>query len=279
MAILGGTLGYKLLRWLSPRGHSRRPLDAPYETTSKLETFFGPSIWTAIAGKRIVDFGCGTGVEAVEMARRGAAHVLGLDIRESVLSEARMRAAQAGLEDRCTFTTKTNETFDYVVSLDAFEHFADPPGILALMRKLLKSTGTALIGFGPPWYHPRGGHLFSIFPWAHLVFTEKALLRWRGEFKDDGATRFAEVGGGLNQMTLRRFRQVIRDSDFATMEFEAVPIQKLRLLKNALSQEFLTSFVRCRLRAMPARSQQPELPATAVGHEWKSDNADCRADA
>jgi hypothetical protein len=36
---------------------------------------------------------------------------------------------------------------------------------------------------------------------AHLIFKERALIRWRAGFKTDGATRFGEVAAGLNQMT------------------------------------------------------------------------------
>src|SRR5262249_39707109 len=150
----------------------------------------GPSIWEELAGKVVVDFGCGTGAEAVAMAQRGAAHVVGIDIRESVLNQARQAAVRAGVRERCTFTTEIDDQADRVVSLDAFEHFADPGHILYLMRQLLKDDGQALIAFGPTWYHPRGGHTFSVFPWAHLLFTEKSLLRWRADFKSDGATRF-----------------------------------------------------------------------------------------
>ena len=117
------------------------------------------------------------------------------------------------------------------------------------MRRLMKDDGQALIAFGPPWYHPRGGHTFSVFPWAHLLFSEQSLLRWRADFKSDGATRFEEVDGGLNQMTVRRFRELIRESEFEFERFEAVPIQKLRVWANSLSREYVTSFVRWRLRA------------------------------
>ncbi len=70
------------------------------------------------------------------------------------------------------------------------------------MASLLKPSGFALVEFGYTWFHPYGGHLFSVFPWAHLIFTEKSLIRWRSDFKTDGATRFQEVAGGLNQMTI-----------------------------------------------------------------------------
>jgi hypothetical protein len=133
------------------------------------------------------------------------------------------------------------------LTLDSFEHFDDPAGVLELMRGMIKPTGCVLVSFGPTWYHPLGGHLFSVFPWAHLIFTERALIRWRSDFKTDGATRFRDVAGGLNKMTIRRFEQIVRDSPFECVSFEAVPIRVLRSLANRVTREFSTALVRCRL--------------------------------
>jgi hypothetical protein len=41
-----------------------------------------------------------------------------------------------------------------------------------------------------------------------VIFSEKALIRWRSTFKTDRATRFSEVAGGLNQMTIAKFEAV-----------------------------------------------------------------------
>jgi hypothetical protein len=104
-----------------------------------------------------------------------------------------------------------------------------------------------LTSFGPTWYHPLGGHLFSVFPWAHLVFTEKALIRWRSDFKTDRATKFGEVAGGLNQMTIKRFERVVAESPFRFEHLELVPIRKLRRVANRLTREATTAIVRCKL--------------------------------
>ncbi len=63
------------------------------------------------------------------------------------------------------------------------------------MDAMLKPGGRLYASFGPTWFHPYGGHLFSVFPHAHLIFTERSLIRWRSDFKSDGATRFHEVAG------------------------------------------------------------------------------------
>jgi hypothetical protein len=92
-----------------------------------------------------------------------------------------------------------------------------------------------------------------VFPWAHLIFTERSLIRWRSDFKTDGATRFHEVEGGLNQMTIRRFERLLAESAFRVVSFDTPPIKKLRPLHNRLTREFFSSYVRCTLA--PARGR------------------------
>jgi 2-polyprenyl-3-methyl-5-hydroxy-6-metoxy-1,4-benzoquinol methylase len=91
---------------------------------------FGESIWRQIAGAVVADFGCGVGEEAIEMAQKGAARVIGIDILEHSLQAARRAAQDAGVAERCQFVTRTDEPVDCVVSLDGFEHFNDPEEVL-----------------------------------------------------------------------------------------------------------------------------------------------------
>jgi 2-polyprenyl-3-methyl-5-hydroxy-6-metoxy-1,4-benzoquinol methylase len=237
---------YRILKRISP-GAPDCCSGNIYEGTSKLAVLMGDEFFTRIAGKVVIDFGCGEGTEAVEMARRGARRVIGIDIREDVLQAARHRAVSTGVQNSCLFVLSTHELADIVVSVDAFEHFADPGEILRVMNSLLQPAGEVLVSFGPAWYHPLGGHLFSVFPWAHLIFGEKALIRWRSTFKTDGATRFSEVAGGLNQLTIEKFEKLIADSPLKFASLELVPIKKLRRLHNRFTREFTTAIVRCRL--------------------------------
>lgn len=239
-------LQYKLLKRLSP-GEPGCCSGAAYAGKSKLAVLLGSDFFDRVRGRVVIDFGCGVGTDAVEMAVKGARRVIGLDIREDFLEVAREKAKAAGVDAICTFASATNEPADFVTSLDAFEHFSDPGEILRIMSRLLGENGEALISFGPTWYHPLGGHLFSVFPWAHLLFSEKALIRWRSDFKADGATRFGEVAGGLNQMTIRRFEKLVAASPLRFSSLELAPIRKLKPLHNPLTREFTTALVRCRL--------------------------------
>jgi len=218
-----------------------------YTGKSKLEVLMGRDFFKEITDKVVIDFGCGEGTEAVEMARHGAKRVIGIDIREDVLRIARQRAEAAKVEDRCAFSQSAAEPADVILSLDSFEHFHDPAAVLQTMGSLLRPSGEVFACFGPTWYHPLGGHLFSIFPWAHLLFSEEALMAWRSTFKTDGATRFSEVAGGLNQMTIKRFARLVAASPFRFASFDLVPIRRLGLLHNRFTREFTTAVVRCRL--------------------------------
>ena len=229
---------YRILKKISPGAPEACRV---YEGKSKLAIVMGEGFFTKIQGKVVIDFGCGEGSQSVEMAGKGARQVIGIDIREEVLQVARQKAAGTGV----LFVTSTKELADIIISVDAFEHFADPAAILRSMNTLLQPAGEVLLSFGPTWYHPMGGHLFSVFPWAHLIFSEEALIRWRSTFRTDGATRFSEVAGGLNQMTIARFERLVAESPFRFASLELVPIKKLRRFNNRFTREFTTSLVRC----------------------------------
>jgi SAM-dependent methyltransferase len=218
-----------------------------YKGKSKLRVLL-PGIEAEIQDKVVLDFGCGPGAEAREMALLGAKRVIGLDISEKWLQLARAEAENAGVANRCEFVSRVTSPVEVIVSVDSFEHFAEPDVVLHTMYSLLAPGGRLFITFGPTWYHPLGGHLFSVFPWAHIVFTENALIQWRAQFKSDGASSFGEVEGGLNQMTIRRFEELLKKSPLAVEKFELVPIRRLKALHNQITREFLTAVVRCTLR-------------------------------
>jgi SAM-dependent methyltransferase len=239
-------LEYRLLRVIAPRLPDTMNGGA-YAGKSKLRVLL-PGIEAEINDRVVLDFGCGPGAEVKEMALLGAKRVIGLDISEKWLQVAREQAEKAGVAGKCEFVAAVTNPVEVIVSLDSFEHFAEPEGVLQTMYSLLAPGGCALISFGPTWYHPLGGHLFSVFPWAHVALKEEALIRWRGQFKSDGARKFAEVEGGLNQMTIGRFEKILAKSPFAVEQLELVPIRRLKALHNRITRELLTAIVRCRLR-------------------------------
>lgn len=239
-------LQYQILKRIAPHESGQMSGEA-YQGMNKTEVLLGKETFRQLKGKVVIDFGCGTGKEAIELAQSGAERVIGIDIREKILQQAQEAARRAGVQARCEFCLDTQVLADFIVSLDSFEHFNDPAAMLDHMWTLLKPGGALLASFGPVWYHPYGGHLFSIFPWAHLIFSERALIRWRADIRSDGARSFKEVAGGLNQMTIRRFHQLVQKSRFSIEYFQTVPIRKLKAFHNRFTEEFTTSLVRCKL--------------------------------
>jgi hypothetical protein len=72
-------------------------------------------------------------------------------------------------------------------------------------------------------------------------------MRWRSDFKVDGATRFSEVEGGLNQMTIARWLKLVAASPLRIAQLELVPIRGLRRAHSRWTREFTTSLVKARL--------------------------------
>ena len=247
LGVIGGTVGIRLLNYASRGGtvSSYPAVATAYAGRSKLEVLFGPDVWDAVRGKVVLDFGCGEGNEAVDVALHDAQQVIGLDLYDKWIHASARLAESRGVSSRCVFGREWHEPVDVILSVDSFEHFSDPADILQKMRGLLKPDGCVLASFGPTWYHPLGGHFFSVFPYAHVLCSESALVKWRSLYKKDGARNFTE--SGLNRMTIRKFEELVARSPFRFARFEAVPIRRLRPVANRFTREFTTAIVRCTL--------------------------------
>lgn len=231
--------------------------DNPLETLAR---DFGADVVQAIASKSYLDIGCGRGDLVMALARSGAANATGLDIRP-IYEPTVALAASEGLADRVHFTIAElselpEASFDEIFSRDSFEHYEDPAQILFEVRRLLKPGGRLRVQFGPTWYHPRGVHMFFMFkrPWAHLFFSERTIMNVRQLYIQDGARKFSEVEGGLNQMTVRRFTKFSRESGLEIERLQALPIRGIKLLVWLPGvRELFTTVVRAILRK-PAAS-------------------------
>ena len=234
---------YRLLRW-AYSGTSEPLSGDVYKHQNKMQVLLGADIFDKVRDKTVIDFGCGYGDQTIELAQYGARRAIGLDIREDVLAVARSKASSLPNVDFFTPQECPRADADFVISLDSFEHFTDPCGALALMYELLAPGGALLVSFGPPWFHPLGGHSFSVFPWSHLLLSERALCRWYNETRNKKIARFEDVSGGLNRMTIASFENLVSAAAFSQASITPVPIRALRRLHNRLTREFTTSVVR-----------------------------------
>lgn len=93
--------------------------------------------------KRAIDVGCGGGLLAEGMARRGA-QVTGIDMGEAPLAVARLHAEQAGIEVEYLKTpaesiaTERPGEHDVVTCLEMLEHVPDPSAVVQACADLAK---------------------------------------------------------------------------------------------------------------------------------------------
>ena len=193
--------------------------EAALEST---ERFFARLPELSLEGRSVLDYGCGIGATPVWLAQHGAARAVGVDIQSVAAANATLERNYPSLLDRVSYRQiepdyeVDEERFDIVVSKDTFEHVHDPDAYVKAMRHFLKPGGVIAIGFGPLWKSPWGGHIdfMTRMPWAHLIFPEQVILAERKRFRpDQDPTRFEEIRGGLNRMTLARFLDTMERSD------------------------------------------------------------------
>lgn len=213
-----------------------------------------PPFLSEVAGTRVLDFGCGDGCQAVGIAKNSPADVVGLDIQPSLLEKARLLAAEEGVQDRVTFVSEmpVEPGFDWIVSQNSMEHFRDPLRMLKQMQGALAPGGRILVTFCPTWLSPYGAHMhfFTRVPWVHLLFPERTVMSVRARFRSDGAMRYEDVTGGLNRMTVGRYRGLV-DAVGLKVQYEKLEyVKDLQLLgRFPLTREFFTNRVTQVLRA------------------------------
>ena len=78
-------------------------------------------------GARLLDLGCGTGIDAIELARRGYA-VLATDWSPQMVERTRARAAEAGLSDRVTTAHMGLQELDRLRNADPSTPFDSAQG-------------------------------------------------------------------------------------------------------------------------------------------------------
>jgi SAM-dependent methyltransferase len=198
-----------------------------------------------VTGKTALDVGCGNGHLCFELARRGAQRVVGADIggekalRNLAQERPEIQQRVEILKTDGTLRELGDERFDLVFSKDSFEHFSDPERVVEAMVGAVRPGGQLVIGFGPLWKGPTGGHIdfMTKLPWAHLLFPEPVIMAERRRFRpDEDARRFEEIKGGLNRMTLDRFERImagtgLRCSHFATNVSDSPVVRTMAVLR------------------------------------------------
>lgn len=134
-------------RWWDPAGpmrplHRMNPVRVGW-IEARIRARFGSD------GVRLLDVGCGAGVAAEALARRGHS-VLGIDAAGAALAAARAHAAGKGLPLGYRDTTAEQlvaekERFRVITALEVIEHVADPRAFVATLGRLLEPGGVLFL--------------------------------------------------------------------------------------------------------------------------------------
>jgi tRNA (mo5U34)-methyltransferase len=159
-----------------------------------------PSIvWRAIAdrlprqleGKTVLDVGCNAGFFSLEMKRRGAARVVGIDSDERYLAQARLAREVSGLDVELARLSvydvaSLRERFDVVLFMGVLYHLRHPLLALDLLhahavkellvfQSMLRGSSGA-VGIEPDYpYSERD--VFDRPAWPKLHFVERSYAR------------------------------------------------------------------------------------------------------
>lgn len=99
-----------------------------------------------LAGKKVLDVGCGGGILSESMARRGA-EVTGIDMGEAPLKVAKLHGLESGVNVRYRqipveeLAIEMPQAFDIVTCMEMLEHVPDPASIIDACARLVRPGG------------------------------------------------------------------------------------------------------------------------------------------
>jgi SAM-dependent methyltransferase len=131
-----------------------------------------------LAGRALLDAGCGAGLALRLAADRGAA-VSGLDASAPLLEVARERSPEASLRTGDIQALPYDDAgFDVVTSFNAIQYAADPAAAVAQLARVCRAGGQVAIGV---WGDPGRCHTEALFARLRPLARRRLArpLRWR----------------------------------------------------------------------------------------------------
>lgn len=128
-------------RWWDPDSEFK-----PLHAINPLRLDWILSYTGSLAGKQVLDVGCGGGILSESLAQSGA-EVTGIDLAERSLKIARLHSLESGVPVKYEMISAEDMAdqhpgrFDVVTCMEMLEHVPDPGSIIAACAKLVKPGG------------------------------------------------------------------------------------------------------------------------------------------
>jgi SAM-dependent methyltransferase len=198
----------------------------------------------------VLDVGAGMGWSTVLLAARTGARVFGVDLhrydsgsgdsfrgellrrlrrhRPVLIQEPRFERFQhlEQVVDTCTFFTMDAQQllfrdglFDFVFSLNAFEHIPDPGRALQEISRVLKPGGHVFLQFNGLYFSDDGHHLSGLIdiPWIHLLYERaeiKKIIVAAGRVPNE----VDNIIDSLNGYSVRQYLEIFDNTDLKVLE-------------------------------------------------------------
>jgi 2-polyprenyl-3-methyl-5-hydroxy-6-metoxy-1,4-benzoquinol methylase len=136
----------------------------------------------AVQGRRVLDYGCGDGVLAVALARRGAT-VVGFDVsRAAIAQAARFGAGTTGLA--LTTSEPDGAAFDLVFCTEVLEHVENDAAFAARLAALARPGGLVIgtTPVGRAFWDPDHRHIYDVAR-LRALFEPLGRLRLRRRYR------------------------------------------------------------------------------------------------
>ena len=217
-----------------------------------------------LAGKRVLELGCGGGFEVWYLSHHFGADAWGVDVSErgawATLADERTHYVCADIAVASPFEA---DFFDRVMSFSVLEHVVHPYTVLAEIYRILKPGGLAWISAN---LHrgPRASHLYRelFLPYPHLLFSDDVIREFREKHhgKPEGAA-------WVNRLTWAQYEDYFREIGFVmrSLRFSEVPLDEAiyerfgdilgRYPKWDLTKDFFYTVVE-----KPAKPRKPRKP-------------------
>jgi 2-polyprenyl-6-hydroxyphenyl methylase/3-demethylubiquinone-9 3-methyltransferase len=129
-------------RWWDPESEFR-----PLHQINPLRLGWIEQLTGGLEGKQVLDVGCGGGILADAMARKGA-QVLGVDLSTKALKVAQLHALEAQTPNinyrevsAEALAAEQPATYDVVTCMEMLEHVPDPASVVRACSELVKPGG------------------------------------------------------------------------------------------------------------------------------------------
>lgn len=112
-----------------------------------MRRFYRPALRQITMPGKVLDVSCGTGEFLRELAQKEGYSLSGVDLSSHMVAVARQKVGKRALVQKANIHSLpfADNAFDYVVSTEAFHHYANQRKALSEMKRVAKKQGNILI--------------------------------------------------------------------------------------------------------------------------------------